>query len=351
MIMIINIIMRRPSDIEGMKLNSSITTGLWFCAAAAALCISVFIAISYGAKELTVGTVWAAVFHYDAADTAHQIIHVMRLPRVLGAVLTGMAFAVAGALMQGVTRNPMADTGVLGVNAGSALAVALCFAWLPGLSYSSLMIVSFAGAAAGMVLIVMLGSATPGGLTSLKITVAGAVVAAMLHALSSGIAIYYDLSQDLAFWYAGGLAGVRWEHLQLLAPVVLASLAFAMLLGRSVTFMALGDKKAASLGVHTERIRWLGMGTAALLAGSAVAVAGSISFVGLVVPHVSRRLVGVDYRVNIPFSALLGAILLVWADFAARMVNPPREFAIGGMVAMIGVPFFLYLARKERRDL
>ncbi|MDF9839469.1 MULTISPECIES: iron ABC transporter permease [unclassified Paenibacillus] len=334
-----------------MKLHSRILIILWFIAAAAGLAVSIFLAVSFGAKELTLQTVWAAVFHYDTTLTPHQIVHDLRLPRVLGAVVTGMAFAVAGTVMQGVTRNPLADSGILGVNAGSAFAVALCFAIVPGMSYWGLILFSFAGAALATVFIVLLGASTPGGLTSLRLTIAGAVVAAILHSLSTGIAIYFDLSQDLAFWYAGGVAGVSWEHLQILTPVVIATVLWATVMGRPITFMSLGEETAVNLGVHTNRIRILGLTAAVILAGSSVAVAGSIPFVGLVVPHIARRLLGVDYRIIIPFSALLGAILLVWADFASRMVNPPQEFAIGAMVAMVGVPFFLYIARKEGRDL
>jgi iron complex transport system permease protein len=334
-----------------MRLNSKIGTCLWFVAAVAGLLGSMFLAVSFGAKELTLHTVWEAVFHYDTSLTAHQIVHDLRLPRVLGPAVTGMAFAVAGAIMQGVTRNPLADSGILGVNAGSAFAVALCFAIVPGLSYWGLILFSFAGAALTTLFIVLLGTSTPGGLTSLRLTIAGAVVAAILHSLSTGIAIYFDLSQDLAFWYAGGVAGVNWEHLRILTPIVLLTVLWATAMGRPITFMSLGEETAVNLGIHTNRIRILGLIAAVILAGSSVAVAGSISFVGLVVPHIARRLLGVTYRVLIPFSALLGAVLLVWADFASRMVNPPQEFAIGAMVALVGVPFFLYLARREGRDL
>lgn len=313
--------------------------------------MTIFLAISYGAKELTLETVWSAVFHYDSSLTSHQIVHELRLPRVLGAALTGMAFAVAGAIMQGVTRNPLADSGILGVNAGAAFAVALSFAFWPGMSYWGLIILSFIGAALTTLFITLLGASSPGGLTMLRLTIAGAVVAAILHSLTTGIAIYFELSQDLAFWYAGGVAGVNWEHLKLLTPIVLITILWAITMGRSITFMSLGDESAVNLGVRTNQVRILGLLAAVILAGSSVAVAGSIAFVGLVVPHIARRLLGVDYRFIIPFSALLGAILLIWADFAARMVNPPREFAIGAMVAMIGVPFFLHLARKEGREL
>ncbi|MFD0676955.1 MULTISPECIES: FecCD family ABC transporter permease [unclassified Paenibacillus] len=310
-----------------------------------------FIAISFGAKEMTLETVWTAILHYNPALTTHQIIHELRLPRVIGAAVIGAAFAVSGALMQGVTRNPLADAGILGINAGAMFVVALSFAFLPNLPYSALMVLSFAGAALSALFIFLLGSSSAGGLTPLKLTIAGAVVAALLHSLSSGVAIYYDLSQDLAFWYAGGVSGVKWSHLELLVPILAVTFVGTLVLGRSISLLSLGDEVAANLGVKTRRIRALGMTAALILAGVSVSAVGSIGFVGLVIPHISRKLVGVDYRFIIPVSALLGAVLLVLADLGARMVNPPRELAIGVMVALVGVPFFLYLAHKERRSL
>jgi iron complex transport system permease protein len=325
--------------------------GLVVVLAMLGLLLSMFAAISFGAKELTLHTVWTAIIHYNPTLTTHQIIHELRLPRVIGAAAMGAAFAVAGALMQGVTRNPLADAGILGINAGATFVVALSFAIFPNLPYSFLILLSFTGAVLSTLLVFLLGGTRAGGLTPLRLTLAGAVVAAMLHSLSTGVAIYYDLSQDLAFWYAGGVAGVKWSHLQLLLPIILITLVWSVTLGRSVSLLSLGDDVAANLGVKTKRIRALGMAGAVILAGVSVSVVGSIGFVGLVVPHISRKLVGVDYRFIIPLSALLGAVLLVLADLGARMVNPPRELAIGVMVALIGVPFFLYLARKERRNL
>ncbi|WP_046226244.1 FecCD family ABC transporter permease [Paenibacillus dauci] len=334
-----------------MVFGRQLQIGIWLLAAAAGLLLSVFFAVSYGAKELTLSAVWSAVWHYDPGLTSHQIVHDLRLPRVLGAAVIGMAFGTAGAMMQGVTRNPMADTGILGINAGSAAVVALSFAFIPGVSYLQLMLLSFAGAALATLLILLLGSATPGGLTSMKLTIAGAVIAAMLHSFSTGVAIYFDLSQDLAFWYAGGVGGITWAHLQLITPVIILAMIGAILLGRPITFLSLGDESAINLGIRVRYIKVIALTLVVILAGVSVSAAGSISFVGLVVPHMARRLIGVDYRAVIPLSALLGAILLVWADLASRIVQPPREFAIGAMVAMVGVPFFLYLARREGREL
>ncbi|MBE7099069.1 FecCD family ABC transporter permease [Bacillus cereus] len=317
------------------------------------LCLigSIFLAIAFGAKDIYLQTVWAAVFDYNPKVTQHQIIYELRLPRVIGAAVVGAAFAVAGAVMQGVTRNPLADAGVLGINAGAMFVVALSFAFFPHMPYSYLMIVSFIGAVLSTVLIFIIGSATSGGLTPMRLTIAGAVMAALLHSLSSGVAIYYDLSQDLAFWYAGGVAGVKWEHLKFLVPIILITIVFATVLGRSISLISMGDDVATNLGVKTNRTRILGMIIVVILAGVSVSAVGSIGFVGLVIPHIARKLVGVNYRLIIPMSAFLGAMLLVLADLGARTVNPPKELAIGIMVALVGVPFFLYIARKVGREL
>lgn len=312
---------------------------------------SIFLAVAFGAKDIHLQTVWTAVFDYNPKLTQHQIIYELRLPRVIGAAVVGAAFAVAGAVMQGVTRNPLADAGVLGINAGAMFVVALSFAFFPHMPYSYLMIVSFIGAVLSTVLIFIIGSATAGGLTPMRLTIAGAVMAALLHSLSSGVAIYYDLSQDLAFWYAGGVAGVKWEHLKFLVPIIFITIVFATVLGRSISLISMGDDVATNLGVKTNRTRILGMIIVVILAGVSVSAVGSIGFVGLVIPHIARKIVGVNYRLIIPMSALLGAMLLVLADLGARTVNPPKELAIGIMVALIGVPFFLYIARKVGREL
>lgn len=312
---------------------------------------AIFLAVAFGAKDIHLQTVWAAVFDYNPKLTQHQIIYELRLPRVIGAAVVGAAFAVAGAVMQGVTQNPLADAGVLGINAGAMFVVALSFAFFPHMPYSYLMIVSFIGAVLSTVLIFIIGSATSGGLTPMRLTIAGAVMAALLHSLSSGVAIYYDLSQDLAFWYAGGVAGVKWEHLKFLVPIILITIVFATALGRSISLISMGDDVATNLGVKTNRTRILGMIMVVILAGVSVSAVGSIGFVGLVIPHIARKLVGVNYQLIIPMSALLGAILLVLADLGARTVNPPKELAIGIMVALVGVPFFLYIARKVGSEL
>ncbi|MBD2871505.1 FecCD family ABC transporter permease [Paenibacillus arenilitoris] len=314
------------------------------------LLLSLALSISVGAADIRLSTVWEAVFQFNPELTHHQIIKELRMPRALAGALVGAAFAVAGAVMQGMTRNPLADSSLLGVNAGAGFMLAICFAFFPSMSYMNLMFLSFAGAAVGLGLVYGIGSLARGGLTPVRLTLAGAAVGALLVALAEGVAIYYQIGQDLAFWYAGGVAGTKWQQIEVIAPWILAGLLAAIMLSRSITLLSLGDEVAAGLGQRTALVKAGGVVIVLLLAGAAVSTVGAVGFVGLIVPHIARYLVGVDYRWIIPCSAVLGSLLVVFADIGARMINPPTEVAIGAIIAMIGVPFFLYLITRMRGE-
>lgn len=185
----------------------------------------------------------------------------------------------------------------------------------------------------------------------MRLVLSGAAVTALLSALSQGIAITFNVARNLMFWTTGGVAGSNWQQLQLIAPIAGAAIVGALLLSRAVSLMNLGESIAQGLGLRTNLIKAAAAVIVLLLAGTSVAVVGSVGFVGLVIPHLSRAIVGPDYRYIIPASAVLGAVLTVFADLAARMLNPPSEIPLGALIALIGVPFFLYLARKQRRTL
>ncbi|GAB2695253.1 iron ABC transporter permease [Paenibacillus thermoaerophilus] len=316
-----------------------------------AVALGLAISISVGAADIKLGTVWEAVFRFNPELTQHQVIQELRLPRALAGAMVGACFAVAGAIMQGMTRNPLADSGLLGLNAGAGFVLAICFAFFPGVSYLNLILYAFIGAALGAGIVYGIGSLSPNGLTPIRLMLAGSAVSALLVALSEGIALYFRIGQDLAFWYAGGVAGTKWIQLKLMFPWVAAALICAMLLSRSITLLSMGEEVAASLGQRTGLVKLAAIVIVIVLAGAAVSAVGAVGFVGLVVPHVARFLVGVDYRWIIPCSAVLGSLLMIVADIAARMINPPFETPVGALIALIGVPFLLYLARKERREL
>jgi iron complex transport system permease protein len=312
-----------------------------------ALVLSLALSISVGAAHIQLSAVWEAVFHFNPGQTQDQIIHDLRMPRALASALVGAAFAVAGALMQGMTRNPLADPGLLGINAGAVFVLALCFAFFPNLSFFDLVMCSFAGAGLGAGLVYGIGSMARGGLTPARLTLSGAAVGALLIALSQGIAFYFGLSQDLAFWVVGGVARSTWLEVRVLFPLVALGLVGALMLSKSITVMSLGEEVATSLGQRTRVVKLLGTLLVLVLAGASVSTVGPIAFVGLVVPHVARYLVGVDYRWIVPCSAVFGSLLMVFSDIGARMIHPPYETPIGAVIALIGVPFFLYLTRKE----
>ncbi|KMT59639.1 FecCD family ABC transporter permease [Paenilisteria newyorkensis] len=340
----------KTKELSQLKTRPAMATVI-LTAGVALLIVSAFIGIAVGAADIDIATVWDALFHYNKSLTTHQIIWELRIPRVLADTMVGAAFAVAGAVMQGMTRNPLADSGLLGLNAGSAFMIAVCFAFLPGLSYNYLIFFSFLGAALGCVLVFGVSALVKGGLSPTRLVLAGAAVASLLTALSEGIAIYFKLSQDLAFWFAGGVAGVKWSQIAVVWPWLIGALIAAMLLSKAVTILSLGDDIAIGLGQNTTRTKLLSMLVVLILAGLAVSVVGPVGFIGLIVPHLVRYMVGVDYRWIIPCSAIVGALLTLYADIGARMVNPPYETPISVIFALIGVPFFLYVARKERRSL
>ena len=260
--------------------------------------------------------------------------------------MVGAALAVAGALMQGVTRNPMADPGILGIETGAALGVVGAVFFLHINSLTVYALFAFAGAALTAAVVYALGSAGRGGSTPLKITIAGAAVTALLASLTTAMLIFNQRTlEEVRFWLAGSVAGRDLTMVAQAAPYILAGLLLALLLGRQITTLTLGDDIAKGLGQRTGWVKGLTALAVVLLAGGAVAVAGPIGFIGLVIPHVVRFFVGVDYRWILPYGALAGAIFLVIADVAARLVLRPIELPVGIMTALIGGPFFIYLVR------
>lgn len=316
-----------------------------------ALAFGMTLSVSLGAKDIDWATVWSAIFRFDPNVTEHQVIQALRLPRVLAGAMVGASLAVAGAIMQGLTRNPLADSGLLGLNAGAGLALAVCFAFFPETPFLQLMVYSFLGAAFGALMVFGIASLSMEGLTPMRLTLAGAAVGALLTAISQGIALHYRVGQDLTFWYAGGVAGTRWDQVELMFPWVAAGLIGACLLSRAITLLSFGDEVAIGLGLRIRPVKAAALVVVLLLAGVSVAVAGAISFVGLLIPHMTRALVGADYRWIIPCSAVLGALLVVVADLGARTINMNVETPVGALIALLGVPFFLYLVRRERRGM
>lgn len=310
---------------------------------------AMFLSIGYGAADLSWRTIIDALMSFDATNTEHLILMDLRIPRVLGAALIGAFLAVAGVIMQALTLNPLASPSIMGVTSGSAFAIAIAFALYPESNYVQLILWSFVGAALGAGMVFMIGAFTKRGLTPVKLALAGAAVSALLQSLSTMIALHFNVARDMSFWFAGGLAGVRMESVSAAAVLAGAGLIGACLLSRSLTILSLGEEMAKGLGLRVGVIKIASLIIVLLLTGAAVSIAGTVGFVGLIIPHMAKKVMGLDYRLVIPAAALFGAILLVVSDIAARVINAPYETPIGALTSLIGVPFFLYLARKEGR--
>jgi iron complex transport system permease protein len=302
--------------------------------------------IAFGAADITLPTVLQAVFAFDEENTQHLIIRTLRVPRAAVAVLVGAALAVAGAVMQGWTRNPMADTGILGIESGAALGVVAAVTFLNISSLASYALFAFGGAMATSVAVYALGAAGRGGPTPLKLTIAGAALTALLSSFTTGLLIFNQRTlEEVRFWLAGSVAGRDLDLLLQATPYLLVGLVLALALGRQITTLALGDDVAKGLGQNTGWVKVLSAIAVVLLAGASVAVAGPIGFVGLVIPHMVRFVVGADYRWVLPYSALCGAIFLLLCDVAARLIAKPTEMPVGIMTALFGGPFFIWLVR------
>lgn len=315
------------------------------------LVICLLWSITLGAADITPEVVFAALFEFDDSQFDHLIIQAVRLPRVLAGALVGAGLAVAGAIMQGLTRNPLADSGILGINAGAAFTVVMTVYLLGNPSLSVYAVAALIGAAVAAVSVYGLGSMGRGGPTPLRLTLAGVILTAFISSLTTAILIQDQETLDqIRFWTAGSLAGREMPLLYQTAPIILAGITGSLLISRQITTISLGEDVAKGLGQNTLQVKFIAAVIVILLAGGAVALAGPIGFVGLVIPHVARFVVGVDYRWIIPYSALLGAVLVTVADVTARILLRPQELPVGIMMAVLGAPFFIYLARwKVRR--
>lgn len=309
------------------------------------LCVSFAVSLILGAADTPIQEVWRALTTSISSDVL-TIIREFRLPREVAAIFVGAALAVAGAIMQGLTRNPLAGPGLLGLTAGANAALAIAAAFIPGIGTFWMMIASFLGAALGMGLVFGISSMKRGGFSPFRIVLAGAAISAFLTAIAQGVGIYFEVAKYVSMWTAGGLLGVKWDQLQVILPFIIIGIIAAVFLSRPLTILSLSQELAVGLGQKTTVVKIILFLVIVMLAGAAVSLIGNIAFFGLMIPHIVRGFAGTDYRMIIPLSAVTGAIFMVWADTVARTVYAPYEIPIIAVIALIGLPVFLYIVRK-----
>ncbi|WP_173080725.1 FecCD family ABC transporter permease [Phytohabitans rumicis] len=313
------------------------------------LALAVLLSLALGARDMPLPSVIEALLHRNPQVNDHVVVWDLRLPRTVIGALAGAALGLAGALMQGLTRNPIADPGLLGVNAGASLAVVVAITWLGIGTTAGYIWFAFAGAALAAVAVYGIGSLGWEGATPVKLAIAGAALTAVLTSLIT-LVLLTDLQtlERYRFWQVGSLVGRDLAVVRTVAPFLAIGAVIALASGRMLNVASLGDDVARGLGQSVTRTRAISMAAIVLLCGAATALAGPLVFVGLVAPHAARWITGPDYRWILPYSALLGAALLLAADVLGRIVAPPGEVEAGLVVAFLGAPLLVALVRRTR---
>ncbi|WP_301861118.1 iron ABC transporter permease [uncultured Megasphaera sp.] len=316
------------------------------CAGLILLVVSLALGIAAGAVHISLADIWQAITRPGQTDN-YRIIYTLRMPRAICAALAGANLALSGCILQGILRNPLADPGIIGISAGAGLAAMALMLIAPTLT-AFVPFAAFFGAIIAAAIVFML--AYERGVNPLRLVLAGVAIAAFFGGGMTALSVFFsDKIQGTVSWMAGGFAGSNWQHVRMILPYSFVGIIGTLCYYRKLNALQLGDDVAKTLGVHTERTRGILVALAALLAASAVSVAGLLGFVGLIIPHVMRLVVGSDFETLLPCSALFGAILVVVADVAARTIFSPVEVPVGIFMSFIGAPFFLYLLKRRMR--
>lgn len=305
--------------------------------------LAIFASITLGFKPISFEVIVESFTNFNPDNVDHQIIINTRLPRAIGAMLIGIALATSGTIMQGITNNYLAEPTIMGVSDGAGLLVTIAMVIIPNASMLSLTIFSLIGSLLGVGSVLFINSFLPTKTSTLNLALIGVIVGMFFSGISSLISSYFKISQDISFWYNARLNILTNELLTVGILFFIVGIVLAILLRNKISVLSLGEEMANSLGLNVTRTKVLSIIAVAILTGVSVALVGKIGFIGLIIPHITRMLIGVDYRRLIIASGLLGGFFLIFADVVSRYVNFPFETPVGIITSLIGVPFFLYL--------
>ncbi|SDO42492.1 iron complex transport system permease protein [Streptococcus equinus] len=300
-----------------------------------------FGAVSYSNQQVL------SVLKTPLTDSSLQdVIFDLRLPRSIAAILVGAAMAQAGSIIQGVTRNPIADPGLLGINAGAGLALIAGYAIFGSMHYSLTLLLCLLGAGIAACLIFGIAYHPQKGYQQVRLILAGAMISTLFSSLGQALTLYFDLSKAVIGWQAGGLAQTNWRMLAIIAPFIIIGLLLAQLLAHQLTILGLNETVAKSLGQRTLTVTISLLSIVLILSAAAVALVGSLAFVGLIIPHFIKMFVARDYRIILPLTAFAGSTFMLWVDLVCRTINPPAETPLSAIISIVGLPCFLWLVRK-----
>lgn len=310
----------------------------------------VFLSLAFlllGAEKISLSDVWSAVRAFDASNFNHLILRDIRLPRLIADIIVGSCLSVAGAVMQGQSRNPMADSGIMGISAGSAFAIVLMISFLPNATRLQRIGFSSMGALLATCLIYAIGFLGRRGGPE-RLVLAGMAISTLFGSISTAVMLKNGSSAQMFKYTAGSSANTIWQDIYVAAPFFLIGAVVSISLSRQLTLLNLSDEVSIGLGANTKFIRFIATMVVLIFSAIAVIVIGPVGYVGLMVPHIVRRFVGTDYRYVIPSSMVMGSFFVVIVDLLARVAIAPLEFPIGVLITVVGVPFFIYVSRHIR---
>ena len=330
------------------NMSSSVRFWIFFACSLLVLLAAAILFISFGAEKIAFSEVWGALFNYDSDNFNHTIIRDIRTPRLLADIMVGACLALSGAVMQGTTKNPMADSGIMGISSGSVFAVVIIVVFFPDVSRLGRIGISALGSGVVTILIYLVALLAKRRASTEKMVLSGMAISTLLTSITTAIILKEGISGEMMRYTAGSSANTIWSDIYVSAPFFLVGLVVSFIISRSLTIMNLGDDVSKGLGANTFVIKLISTIVVLMLSAIAVVIIGPVGYVGLMIPHIVRHFVGVDYRYVLPLSGILGGAMVVLCDLIARLLIAPYEFPIGVIISMIGVPFFIFTSRREK---
>ncbi len=326
-------------------MNKKIT--LFVIVSSILIILGILIATTTGAKQLPFSIVLDSLINFNADDINMQLVRDVRLPRAISTFIVGGLLAMAGAMMQGVTRNPIAEPSLMGITQGATFAIAIVGASPVVYGMFGTTFAAFIGALISGLLVLGFSMKNARNLNISRLLLAGTALSTFFISLATVVALLTNKTQNLAFWVSGGFRAVTWDSVVLLLVIGTVCVVIATLLSSKINIVNLGEDVCIGLGGNPTKIRMTTLLLIIPMCAVCVAVAGNIAFVGLIIPYIVRKIFGQDYRIIMPISFLFGSVLVVWSDILARTMNQPYEIPIGLFTSIIGVPLFIYMIRKE----
>lgn len=335
---------------NSLKKNNFAKFSVYMIIGIIVLLMILMLTMRYGAVVIDIQEIINAFFRFDADNFTQVSVLNIRLPRFIADVIVGASLSIAGAIMQGTTKNPMADSGIMGISSGSTLGVVIVLAFFPGAGRFEKMGISALGAGMVTLLIYVIAYAGKGRITSDRMVLSGMAISTLLSSLTTAIILKNGLMNEMIRYTSGSSANTIWKDIYIAAPFFLGGVIASIVIARSLTVMNLGEDVSKGLGANTTVIKTVSTIIVLILSAVAVIIIGPVGYIGLMIPYIARYMVGTDYRYVLPVCGVYGALFVSIVDFIAKNIHPGREFPIGLLITMIGVPFFVYVSRRQEGD-